>query len=110
MCDELRQKTKQVCYGILYGMGALSLSESLHITEDEAQKLISEFKSTFSGVTKFFNECVTQCRSIGLVKTLSGRIRHLPDINSDVPKIKGMFIFYYYYLFINRWIFNICIV
>lgn len=69
-------------------MGAVTLSETLNITEDEAQKLISEFKSTFSGVNTFFNECVTQCRSIGLVKTLSGRIRHLPDINSDIPKIK----------------------
>lgn len=88
MGDELRQKTKQVCYGMLYGMGSVTLSETLSITEDEARKLISEFKSTFSGVTKFFVECVTQCRSIGFVKTLSGRIRHLPEINSDVPKIK----------------------
>lgn len=91
MSDELRQKTKQVCYGMLYGMGAMTLSETLNITEDEAQKLISEFKSTFSGVNKFFNECVTQCRSLGLVKTLSGRIRHLPDIKSDMPKIRCMY-------------------
>lgn len=88
VCDELRQKTKQVCYGMLYGMGAITLSESLSISEDEAKQLISEFKSTFSGVNKFFSECVTQCRSMGFVKTMSGRIRLLPDINSDVPKIK----------------------
>lgn len=94
VCDELRQKTKQVCYGMLYGMGAVTLSETLNITEDEARKLISEFKSTFSGVNKYFNKCVTQCRSIGLVKTLSGRIRHLPDINSDIPKIKCMFLLF----------------
>jgi len=93
--DELRQKTKQVCYGLLYGMGALTLSETLNITEDEAQKLISEFKSTFSGVNTFFNECVTQCRSLGLVKTLSGRIRHLSDIKSDVPKIRCTFSLYF---------------
>ncbi|XP_050442500.1 DNA polymerase theta [Adelges cooleyi] len=89
VCDELRQKTKQVCYGILYGMGAVTLSETLNITEDEAYKLISEFKSTFSDVNKFFVDCVTQCRSLGLVKTLSGRIRYLPDINSENPKIKA---------------------
>ncbi|KAE9543083.1 hypothetical protein AGLY_002994 [Aphis glycines] len=89
VCDELRQKTKQVCYGMLYGMGAVTLSETLNITQDEAQKLISEFKSTFPGVNKYFNECLIQCRSMGLVKTLSGRIRHFPDINSKVPKIKS---------------------
>lgn len=72
-------------------MGAVTLSENLNISEDDAHKLISEFKSTFTGVNKYFNECVTQCRSMGLVKTLSGRIRHLPDINSDVPKIKCKF-------------------
>ncbi|XP_025201896.1 DNA polymerase theta isoform X2 [Melanaphis sacchari] len=89
VCDELRQKTKQVCYGMLYGMGAVALSETLNITQDEAHKLISEFKSTFPGVNKYFNECLTQCRSMELVKTLSGRIRHFPDINSKVPKIKS---------------------
>ncbi|XP_003248103.1 DNA polymerase theta isoform X1 [Acyrthosiphon pisum] len=89
VCDELRQKTKQVCYGMLYGMGTVTLSETLNITQDEAHKLISEFKRTFPGVNKYFNECVLQCRSMGLVKTLSGRIRHFPDINSEVPKIKS---------------------
>lgn len=76
---------------MLYGMGAITLSETLHISEDDAHKLISEFKSTFTGVNKYFNDCVTLCRSMGLVKTLSGRIRHLPDINSDIPKIKCEF-------------------
>lgn len=94
VCDELRQKTKQVCYGMLYGMGAVTLSETLNITQDEAHKLISEFKRTFPGVNKYFNECVLQCRSMGLVKTLSGRIRHFPEINSEVPKIKGMLLFF----------------
>lgn len=73
---------------MLYGMGVVTLSEALDITENEAHKLMSEFKNTFSGVSKFFNDSVTQCRSLGFVKTLSGRIRHLPDISSDVPKMK----------------------
>lgn len=77
---------------MLYGMGPVTLSETLDITIDEAHKLMTEFKNTFSGVNKFFNDCVTQCRTMGLVKTLSGRIRHLPDITSDVPKIKCWFL------------------
>lgn len=100
MSDELRQKTKQVCYGMLYGMGPVTLSETLNITEDEALKLITEFKSTFSGVTSFFNECVAQCRSLGLVKTLSGRIRHLSNIKSNIPKIRCMFLLYFITKFI----------
>lgn len=79
-------------------MGAVTLSETLNVTQDEAQKLISEFKSTFPGVNKYFNECLIQCRSMGLVKTLSGRIRHFPDINSKVPKIKCTFLFILYLL------------
>lgn len=106
MCDELRQKTKQVCYGMLYGMGSVTLSETLSITEDEACKLISEFKSTFSGVTKFFIECVTQCRSIGFVKTLSGRMRHLPEINSDVPRIKCILLYYIQSSYITSMVYN----
>ncbi|XP_050523380.1 DNA polymerase theta [Daktulosphaira vitifoliae] len=89
VCDELRQKTKQVCYGILYGMGAITLSETLDISEDEAHKLISEFKSTFSDINKFFTDCIIQCRTLGLVKTLSGRIRYLPDIKSENPKLRA---------------------
>jgi len=53
----LDKKTKQVCYGMLYGIGAVTLSETLSITQDEAHKLISEFKRTFPGVNKYFNEC-----------------------------------------------------
>lgn len=50
-----RQQAKQICYGILYGIGPKSLSEQLEITEIEAIEFIDSFKDEYSGNIQKFN-------------------------------------------------------
>lgn len=38
-----------MCYGILYGMGAQSLSEQLEVTPEEAAAFLERFKQTYKG-------------------------------------------------------------
>lgn len=39
----------QICYGIIYGMGAKSLGEQMGIDENDAACYIETFKSRYSG-------------------------------------------------------------
>ncbi|XP_045494338.1 DNA polymerase theta-like [Colias croceus] len=82
--DDLRQKAKQLCYGILYGMGNRTLSQHLDVSEMEAAVFMDSFYKTYPDVRKFTQNVVQECRSNGYVETLMKRRRYLPDINSLV--------------------------
>ncbi|NXR17522.1 DPOLQ polymerase, partial [Cinclus mexicanus] len=48
--DRTRQQAKQICYGIIYGIGAKSLGEQMGIDEKEAANYIESFKSRYTGL------------------------------------------------------------
>lgn len=60
-----RDQTKRLVYGILYGMGANTLSEQLDCGSDEAAQKIKSFKSSFPGVSSWLHEAVASCRRKG---------------------------------------------
>ena len=63
--EEERQRSKQICYGILYGMGPKSLAEQMggqDITEEEAMQFMSSFKSAYPEVQDFIEEVIANCR------------------------------------------------
>ncbi|XP_045032463.1 DNA polymerase I-like isoform X2 [Daphnia magna] len=45
--DDERQKAKQICYGIVYGMGCKSLAEQLEVGEEEAQLFVNTFHASY---------------------------------------------------------------
>ena len=87
--DTDRQQVKQICYGILYGLGVKALSEQLEICEEEANAFIFSFMNTYPGVKKFIENIVVECKKNGYIKTIGGRRRYLPNIQSEY---KGLFI------------------
>ncbi|XP_060523535.1 DNA polymerase theta isoform X6 [Cylas formicarius] len=90
MVDEnMRQTTKQLCYGILYGMGAKALSEQLNILENEASKFIEIFKNAYPGIKDFFQKTIENCKLNGYVETITGRRRYLPNINKSDISLKS---------------------
>ncbi|CAJ0952641.1 unnamed protein product [Ranitomeya imitator] len=78
--DSLRQQAKQICYGIIYGMGAKSLSEQMGVGEEDAACYIESFKTRYTGIQRFLKETVKNCASRGFVQTILGRRRYLPAI------------------------------
>ncbi|CAM9256492.1 unnamed protein product [Lampetra planeri] len=80
--DSMRQQAKQLSYGIIYGMGAASLSNQLGVSTEEADDLIRTFMETYPGVRDFLRRTVEFCRRHGYVETITGRRRLLPDILS----------------------------
>ncbi|XP_029795268.1 DNA polymerase theta [Suricata suricatta] len=87
--DDLRQQAKQICYGIIYGMGAKSLGEQMGITENDAACYIDSFKSRYTGINSFMRETVKNCKRDGFVQTILGRRRYLPGINDNNPYHKA---------------------
>ncbi|XP_007942078.1 DNA polymerase theta [Orycteropus afer afer] len=87
--DDLRQQAKQICYGIIYGIGAKSLGEQMGITENDAACYIDSFKSRYTGINNFMKETVKNCRRDGFVQTILGRRRYLPGIKDNNPYHKA---------------------
>ncbi|EHB06668.1 DNA polymerase theta, partial [Heterocephalus glaber] len=83
VADDLRQQAKQICYGIIYGMGAKSLGEQMGIKENDAACYIDSFKSKYTGINRFLRETVKNCERDGFVQTILGRRRYLPGIKDN---------------------------
>ena len=77
-----RQQAKQICYGMIYGIGASALAEQLRVSEGEAIRFIDSFKAQYSGLKSYLRETITKCQQCGYVETLLGRKRYLPAIHS----------------------------
>ncbi|XP_014469442.1 PREDICTED: DNA polymerase theta isoform X2 [Dinoponera quadriceps] len=80
--NEMRQRTKQLCYGMIYGMGVKSLAENLCISEADAQHFLESFMSAYPGIYKWLDVTLEKAHHDGYVTTLLGRRRQLPDLRS----------------------------
>lgn len=81
--DDMRSRAKTVNFGIMYGMGARGLAQSLGIGVEEARKFIDDYFAGYPGVRRFIDETIARARRDKAVATLLGRARALPDITSS---------------------------
>jgi len=88
--SDMRRKAKTANFGIIYGISAFGLSERLNIPRSESKAIIDGYFESFPGVKRYMEESVRLARENGYVRTLFGRKRHLPDINSRNAVVRGM--------------------
>lgn len=81
--DEHRRIAKTVNFGISYGISPFGLSESIKIPYEKAEELIELYFLRYPMVRKFIEETISFAKKNGYVRTLFGRIRPLPEINSS---------------------------
>jgi DNA polymerase I len=79
---ECRRRAKVINFGIVYGLSSFGLSQNLGISREDAQKFIDAYFKRYSGVRNWLDRTLEEARQFGQVKTLFGRIRPIPDINS----------------------------
>ncbi len=84
-----RRQAKVVNFGIVYGLSAFGLSQTLGIAPAEAKVYIDAYFERYSGVRKFREHILEEARRDGKVKTLFGRVRPIPDINSKNANLRG---------------------
>jgi DNA polymerase-1 len=77
-----RRQAKVVNFGIVYGLSAFGLSQNLGIETAEAKQFIANYFEKYKGVRAFIDKTLEEARRDLKVKTLHGRIRPIPDINS----------------------------
>jgi DNA polymerase-1 len=86
---EHRRAAKVVNFGIVYGLSPFGLSQNLGIEPSEARKFIDAYFEKYAGVRAFIDAILEQTRRDQRVKTLFGRIRPIPDINSKNATQRG---------------------
>jgi DNA polymerase I len=79
---EQRRNAKTVNFSIIYGAGAVNLSQQLNIPRMESKKLIEQYFDTYKGLKRYMETVVEDARKNGYVMTLLGRRRILRDIDS----------------------------
>jgi DNA polymerase-1 len=79
---EQRRAAKTINFGIIYGMSAYGLSQTLHIPPKEAERFITSYLERYPGVRRYMDETLAAAEAEGGVATLWGRVRWLPDITS----------------------------
>ena len=80
--SEERSHAKAVNFGIIYGISDFGLSRDLGITRQEAKNYIELYFSRYPKVKEYMDNMVTEAHETGKVRTMFGRMRELPDINS----------------------------
>ena len=79
----MRSSAKAVNFGVIYGMSGFGLASGLDISRKQAEKYIQDYFERFPGVRRFMDDCVSQCRQTGEIRTLYGRRRFVPEIRAS---------------------------
>ena len=78
----MRSRAKAVNFGIIYGIGAHSLSEDIGVTYSEAKRYIDGYLAHYSAIAGFMDRMVKEAKEKGYAQTLFGRRRPLPELQS----------------------------
>ena len=86
---ELRRRAKIINYALLYGKTAFTLAKDIGVTQQAAQDFINAYFAGFPSVRQFIDDLLTTARTTGVVKTMFGRRRLVPELTSRNGQIRG---------------------
>jgi len=89
MDKQTRNRAKAVNFGIVYGISPFGLAAQLGIPMSEAKSTIDRYFARYSGVRTFIEKTLAETRKTGSVRTLFGRLRPIPDMESRNPNQRG---------------------
>jgi DNA polymerase-1 len=85
---ECRRRAKVINFGIVYGLSAFGLSKTLGISREDAQSFIDAYFLRYHGVRAWLDSTLEEVRRLEYSKTLFGRIRPIPEINSKDSNVR----------------------
>src|SRR5580700_8755453 len=86
---EHRRVAKVINFGVIYGLSPFGLAQQLDIDQKEAARFIAKYFERYRGVKEFLDGQIAETRKSGITKTLFGRIRPIPEINSPQPNLRN---------------------
>jgi DNA polymerase-1 len=86
---EHRRAAKVINFGIIYGLSPFGLAQNLGIPQKEAAQFIQAYFARYRGVKQYLDNCLAETRKTEMAKTLFGRIRPIPEINSPQVQLRN---------------------
>jgi DNA polymerase I len=86
---ELRRRAKIINYALLYGKTAFTLAKDIGVTQQAAQAFIDAYFAGFPRVRGFIDGTIATARETGVVKTLFGRRRLVPELRSRNGQVRS---------------------
>jgi DNA polymerase-1 len=86
---EIRRRSKIVNYALLYGKTAFTLAKDIGVTTQAAQEFIDAYFAGFPKVRGYIDQTLEEARRTGMVKTMFGRRRPVPEITSRNGQIRA---------------------
>jgi len=86
---ELRRRAKIVNYALLYGKTAFTLAKDIGVTKEAAQAFIDAYFAGYPKVRAYIDQMLLRARETGVVKTMFGRRRLVPELNSRNGQIRA---------------------
>lgn len=80
--SEQRRRAKAVNFGIVYGQTPFGLAQQLGVGLGEAEEFINRYFNRYPGVRDYIEDSLVEARETGITRTLYGRHRQIPEINS----------------------------
>jgi DNA polymerase I len=89
MDKETRNRAKAVNFGIVYGISPFGLAAQLSIDQNQARLYIETYFARYSGVRMYIDRLLEETRRDQMVRTVFGRVRPIPDIQSRNANLRG---------------------
>jgi DNA polymerase-1 len=86
---DLRSKSKMVNYAVLYGKTPFTLAKDINVTQEAAQEFIAAYFAGFPRVRAFIDRTLEEARITGIVRTMFGRRRLVPNLTSRNFQMRG---------------------
>ncbi len=86
---ELRRRAKIINYALLYGKTAFTLAKDIGVTQQAAQTFIDAYFAGFPRVRAFIDKTLADAQASGVVKTMFGRRRPVPELTSRNFQIRA---------------------
>ncbi|GAA0177377.1 DNA polymerase I [Clostridium sediminicola] len=85
----MRSNAKAVNFGIVYGIGAFSLSQDLNISRKEAKQYIETYFERYPKVKSYFDDVIKNAIQDGYVTTILNRRRFIPEIQASSKIVRA---------------------
>ena len=86
---EHRRAAKVINFGIIYGLSPFGLAQNLGIPQKEAAQFINAYFARYRGVKEYLDNSLAETRKTEMAKTMFGRIRPIPEINSPQVQLRS---------------------
>ena len=86
---EQRRIAKAINFGLVFGQSDFGLAQAVRIPRATAKAYIQSYFARYAGVRAYMERTIADARATGVVTTLLGRRRPIPDINAKRPPLRA---------------------